>query len=79
MTSPLVQRYPIQLEWVINQGFEIDHYQPLLFVVESFEHLFELVHQLEQWMKDGRLDNVARGEPEVNERDLKSFLQAGGV
>ena len=31
-----VQRYPLQLEWVINQSFEIDHYQPLLFVVESF-------------------------------------------
>ncbi|MBV9223605.1 MAG: phenylalanine 4-monooxygenase, partial [Acidobacteriaceae bacterium] len=26
-----VQRYPIQLEWVINQAFEIDRYQPLLF------------------------------------------------
>lgn len=77
VASPLVQRYPIQLEWVINQGFEIDHFQPLLFIVESFEHLFELVHELEQWMKDGRLDNVAPGEPAVNERDLKSFLEAG--
>ena len=79
VTSPLVQRYPIQLEWVVNQGFAIDHYQPLLFVVNSFEHLFELVHDLEQWMKAGRLDNVAPGEPEVNETDLKSFLVAGGV
>jgi phenylalanine-4-hydroxylase len=74
--SPLVQRYPIQLEWVINQSFEIDHYQPLLFVVDSFEHLFELVDRLEKWMKEGRLDNVAPGEPAVNERDLKSFIQA---
>ncbi|HWE96771.1 MAG TPA: phenylalanine 4-monooxygenase [Tepidisphaeraceae bacterium] len=79
VSSPLVQRYPIRLEWVINQAFEINHYQPLLFVVESFEHLFELVHALEQWMKDGRLDNVAPGEPGVNESDLKSFLEAGGV
>ena len=39
----MVQRYPIQLEWVVNQYFEIDHYQPLLFVVDSFDHLFELV------------------------------------
>ena len=77
--SPLVQRYPIQLEWVINQGFEIDHYQPLLFIVESFEHLFELVNTLEKWLKEGRLDNVAPGEPVVNERDLKSFLEAGGI
>jgi phenylalanine-4-hydroxylase len=74
--SPEVQRYPLQLEWVINQGFEINHYQPLLFVVNSFEHLYESVHQLEQWMKDGKLNNVAPGEPAVNERDLESFLNA---
>jgi phenylalanine-4-hydroxylase len=75
--SPEVQRYPIQLEWVINQSFEIDHYQPLLFVVESFSHLFELVEELDQWMREGRLDNVAPGEPETREGDLESFLQAG--
>jgi len=74
--SPEVQRFPIQLEWVINQGFEIDHYQPLLFYVESFDHLFSLVDQLEKWMREGKLDNVAPGEPVVNEEDLKSFLRA---
>jgi len=74
--SPDVQRYPIQLEWVINQYFEIDKYQPLLFVVDSFDHLFSMVDQLESWMKDGKLDNVAPGEPLVNEEDLKSFLHA---
>ncbi len=52
--SPEVQRYPIQLEWVINQYFEIDHYQPLLFIVDSFDHLFELVDELERWMRDGQ-------------------------
>ena len=72
--SPEVQRYPIQLEWVINQEFEIDHYQPLLFVVDSFDHLFELVGELEAWMRDGKLDNVAPGEPAVSETDLESFL-----
>ncbi len=72
--DPEVQRYPIQLEWVINQGFEIDHYQPLLFIVDSFDHLFGLVDRLEQWMKAGRLNHVAPGEPSVNEHDLKSFL-----
>ena len=75
--APEVQRYPIQLEWVVNQYFEIDHYQPLLFIVDSFDHLFELVGTLEQWMRDGRLDNVSPGEPEVSEPDLKSFLEAG--
>jgi len=74
--SPKVQRYPMQLEWAINQSFEIDHYQPLLFVVESFDHLFYLVGRLEQWMKEGRLNHVAPGEPSVEEADLQSFLDA---
>jgi phenylalanine-4-hydroxylase len=74
--SPAVQRYPIQLEWVINQSFEIDHYQPLLFVVDSFDHLFHLVDELERWMRDGKLDNVAPGEPGISEADIKSFLTA---
>src|ERR1039457_2608190 len=50
--APEVQRRPIQLEWAINQGFEIDHFQPLLFIVDSFDHLFGLVDQLEAWMKE---------------------------
>ena len=74
--SPEVQRYPMQLEWAINQSFEIDHYQPLLFTVESFDHLFELVGNLETWMRDGRLSRVAPGEPTVNESDIRSFLDA---
>ncbi len=74
--SPDVQRFPIQLEWAINQSFEIDHYQPLLFVVDSFDHLFSLVDKLETWMKEGKLNHVAPGEPGVNEADLKSFLDA---
>ncbi len=76
LTSPKVQRYPAQLEWIINQAFDIDHYQPLLFVVESFEHLFQLVAQLEAWMTAGKLNNVAPGEPGINEADLASFLEA---
>jgi len=71
--SRAVQRYPLQLEWVINQSFEIDHYQPLLFVVESFEHLYSLVGQLERWVVAGHLDNVAPGEPLVRAQDLRSF------
>jgi len=71
-----VQRYPLQLEWAINQAFEIDHFQPLLFIVDSFDHLYGLVAQLEEWLKAGRLNRVAPGEPEVNENDLKSFLEA---
>lgn len=74
--SPETQRWPLQLEWAINQPFEIDHFQPLLFVVDSFGHLFSMVDQLESWMREGRLDNVAPGAPEVNETDLLSFLHA---
>ena len=74
--SPDVQRYPMQLEWVINQYFEIDRYQPLLFIVDSFDHLFDLVGELERWMREGRLDNVAPGEPAISEPDLRSFLEA---
>jgi phenylalanine-4-hydroxylase len=77
--SPDVQRYPMQLEWVINQYFEIDHFQPLLFIVDSFDHLFELVGELERWMREGRLDNVAPGEPAISEPDLRSFLEASAA
>jgi phenylalanine-4-hydroxylase len=76
--SPDVQRWPFQLEWVVNQGFEIDHYQPLLFVVDSFDHLFEEVTRLVEWVREGRLDHVAPGEPGISEADLASFLEAAG-
>jgi phenylalanine-4-hydroxylase len=71
-----VARYSIRTAWVINQAFEIDHYQPLLFIVDSFEHLFDLVDELERWMRAGDLDNVAPGPPEIDELDLRSFLDA---
>ncbi len=76
LESPRVQRYPFQLEWVVNQYFEIDHYQPLLFIVDSFDHLFELIDELERWMPIGKLGNVSPGEPAVNEEDLESFMNA---
>jgi len=74
--SPEVQRFPLQLEWIINQYFEIDHYQPLLFVADSFDHLFSLVDELERWMRQGKLNNVAPGEPKMSEADVRSFLHA---
>ncbi len=74
--SPDVQRYPAQLEWIVNQYFEIDKFQPLLFWVDSFEQLFDMVDELELWLKKGRLDNVSPGEPAVNPADLDSFLEA---
>jgi phenylalanine-4-hydroxylase len=69
--SPDVQRYPFRLEWAVNQSFKIDRFQPLLFVVESFEHLYDEVGRLERWLKEGKLDNVAPGEPETSDADLQ--------
>jgi phenylalanine-4-hydroxylase len=77
--SPEVQRAPLQLERAIHQDFKIDHYQPLLFFVDSFDHLYSLVEQLEKWMKERKLNHVAPGEPELREADLESFLAAAGA
>jgi len=44
--------------------------------VDGFDQLFGLVDRLEQWMREGRLNNVAPGEPDIREADLRSFLQA---
>lgn len=72
--SPKVQRYRFQLEWVINQSFEINHFQPILFTIDSFDHLYEEVNRLENWLLSGELDDVAPGEPSVSDEDLKVFL-----
>jgi phenylalanine-4-hydroxylase len=74
LRSPDVERRPIRLEEAVNQPFEIDHYQPLLYVIDSFDHLFSLVDELESWMRAGKLDNVASGEPGISEQDIRSFL-----
>lgn len=75
--SPDVQRYPFQLEWVLNQSFEIDHYQPLLFVIDSFEQLYEEMDRTEQWLKEGRLDNLATGIPGLSDQEIKDFFIHG--
>jgi phenylalanine-4-hydroxylase len=42
----------------------------------SFDDLFSLVGDLERWMKEGKLNNVAPGEPKMGEQDVRSFLHA---
>jgi phenylalanine-4-hydroxylase len=74
--APEVRREPFDVARVVNQPFEIDHYQPLLFVVDSFDHLYALADELEAELEDGRLDDVAPGEPAVSEADLRSFVDA---
>ena len=64
------------MEWVVNQHFEINHYQPLLFIVNDFDHLFALLGELENWMKQGKLDNVTPGWRDTSEGDVRSFLEA---
>jgi phenylalanine-4-hydroxylase len=77
--APEVDRAPFEIARVVNQPFEIDHYQPRLFVVDGFDHLYALADELEDWIVQGRLDDVAGGEPAVSEGDLRSFLEAGAV
>ncbi|MFN8139193.1 MAG: phenylalanine 4-monooxygenase [Fimbriimonadales bacterium] len=74
--SENVQRYPFLMEWVVNQYFEIHHFQPLLFIVDSFDQLFDEVERLEKWILRGKLNNLSPGEPEISESDLASFLNA---
>jgi phenylalanine-4-hydroxylase len=74
--SSAVERRPIDLLEVINQPFDIDQYQPLLYVADSFSHVFQLVDELESMLRQGRLDNVRGGAPEVHADDRKSFLPA---
>jgi len=72
--SPQVQRCDMRLDWVINQPLEIGRCQPLEFIVESFDQFHELTGTLERWMREGRLDHVAGGEPEVPPEELDSCL-----
>jgi phenylalanine-4-hydroxylase len=39
LTAPGVDRRPFDLETVCSTSFEIDHYQPILYVLDSFEQL----------------------------------------
>ncbi|HEX9895322.1 MAG TPA: phenylalanine 4-monooxygenase [Gemmatimonadales bacterium] len=44
--SPGCDRRPFELDRVVAQSFEIDRLQPVLFVLDSFEQLFEEVGRL---------------------------------
>ena len=45
--GPNCDRRPFDLDAVLSQPFEIDHFQDVLFVVESFDQLFEAVRTIE--------------------------------
>ena len=70
--APVIEVAQARDELYIEQPDE-----PLLVVVNDVEHCVDAVRRLAQWMKDGTLNNVARGEPVISEADLRSFLEAG--
>src|SRR5688572_9904108 len=53
-------RRPFSIESVISQPFRIDALQDVLFVVESFDGLFEAVERVIEAMKDGDPDRLHR-------------------
>jgi len=46
--GPNCDRRPFSLDAVMNQHFEIDHFQDVLFVVDSFDQLFAAVQEAER-------------------------------
>lgn len=46
--SDRCERRPFSLDAVISQPFEIDRFQDVLFVVDSFDQLFDAVHEAER-------------------------------
>ena len=44
--GPRCDRRPFDLDAVLSQPFEIDHFQDVLFVIESFDQLFEAVAEI---------------------------------
>ncbi|MCX5649819.1 MAG: phenylalanine 4-monooxygenase, partial [Planctomycetota bacterium] len=45
LMSPEVDRRPFDLDRVCETSFEIDHYQPILYVLESFEQLRDAMNR----------------------------------
>lgn len=52
--GPRCDRRPFDLDAVLEQHFEIDHFQDVLFVVESFEQLFEAVDEAGRRLRERR-------------------------
>ena len=53
LTSKEVDRRPFDLETVCGTSFEIDHYQPILYVLDSFEQLRDAMSTYAQRILDG--------------------------
>ncbi|HMN97499.1 MAG TPA: phenylalanine 4-monooxygenase [Phycisphaerales bacterium] len=59
LNSPEVERRPFDLDRVCDTSFEIDHYQPILYVLESFEQLRDAMHSYATRVLEGRASAVA--------------------
>lgn len=59
LTSREVDRRPFDLERVCDTSFEIDHYQPILYVLESFEQLRDAMHRYATRVIEGRASPVS--------------------
>jgi phenylalanine-4-hydroxylase len=75
LDSPEVYRAPFQLEWMIQACVDYSRYQCLLFTIDSFEQLFKEIGRLEQWMKDGHLNNLTGGEREISDDEADLYLR----
>ena len=52
LQSPKVDRRPFDLDRVCDTPFEIDHYQPILYVLDSFEQLADAMNRYAQKLMD---------------------------
>jgi len=52
LDSKVVDRRPFDLETVCNTSFEIDHYQPILYVLDSFDQLRDAMNTYAQRLLD---------------------------
>lgn len=76
LVSPEVERRPLRLNEVISQTFEIDHYQPLLFVASGLDQVFALAGELLLSIRERRLPEVSPGGPSIDSADLALFQRA---
>lgn len=53
--GPKCDRRPFELDAVLNQPFEIDRFQDVLFVVEDFRQLFEACREARSRLRQGTL------------------------
>jgi phenylalanine-4-hydroxylase len=73
LLSPRVERRPLALTEVLDQSFEIDHYQPVLFVASDLNQVFDLAGQLLVSIRRRQLPRVCAGGPSIDSGDLALF------